>query len=60
MKTISTATMKLDRVTKGAVLYKDAKEDGGTALTSIYLRKIGLAEPFPPTITVTIAIEGDE
>ena len=60
MKTISTATMKLDHVTKGAVVYKDARADAGTALTSIYLRKVGLPEPFPPTITVTIAVEDDE
>ncbi len=62
MNTIGTAVMKLDRVTKGAVLYKVAPADEvkRQALTSIYLRKVGLSEPFPATITITVTVEDGE
>ncbi len=59
MKTIDTVVMKLDRATKGAVLYKDSVRTTGVegqALTSLYLRKDGLPEPFPPEITVTVTV----
>ena len=53
---IAQATMKLERITKGAVLYKsDVVGIIDKALTSIYLRQQGLDRPFPPGITVTIS-----
>lgn len=57
MKTIGTSIMKLDRVTKGAILYKSVVEGDSEVLTSIYLRKSGLSEPYPNTVTITAAVE---
>ena len=51
------ATMQLERVTKGAVLYKNVKTATNEATTNIYLRKSGLTEPYPETIHVTIDLE---
>ncbi len=62
MKTIDTVTMTPDRITKGAVLYKDLVRTSGMegqALTSLYLRKDGLPTPFPPKITVTVTVDDE-
>ncbi len=55
MSTIKSATMVMVRSTKGAVLYKNVNEGEGQPITTIYLRKSGLTEPYPGEITVTIA-----
>ncbi len=53
------ATMNLDRVTKGAVLYKNIKQNVIEAITNLYLRKSGLdPAPYPEVIHVTVEIEG--
>ncbi len=57
MKTISTAALLMDRTTKGAVLYKNKKEGDGQAVTSLYLRKSALTEPYPAEIQVTVAVD---
>ncbi len=56
MKTIQQSDMKLDRVTKGAVLYKVVEENPASAITSIYLRKSGLTEPYPTVITLRVQV----
>ena len=56
--TISQATMRLDRETKGAVLYKNV--DDGMAITSLYLRKDGIPTPYPQNIVVTVAAGGPD
>ncbi len=58
MKTIQQSDMKLDRVTKGAVLYKamDMEDNPASAITSIYLRKSGLTEPYPTEITLRVQV----
>ena len=48
------AVMKLDRLTKGAALYKNVKEGTDEAVTNIYLRKSGLPSDVPQEITITI------
>jgi len=58
MSTICIATMTMDRTTKGAVLYKNVKQ--GQAVTNLYLRKDGLAQPFPGEITLTVSRTDDE
>ena len=52
---IAGAVMHLQRVTKGAVLYKNEKEGDGEALTTVYLRKSALTEPYPTTITIVLS-----
>ena len=54
MSTIATAHMVMDRTTKGAVLYKNTSEKIGRAITTLYLRKGGLIQPYPSEIVVTI------
>lgn len=60
MSTITTATLIMDRATKGAVLYKNVKEGEGQAITTIYFRKSGLTPPYPGEITVTVVRQDDE
>jgi len=59
MRTIASAMMSLDKVTKGAVRYadKDADADNGSPITVIYLRKSGLTEPYPTEIELKIKVE---
>ncbi len=57
MKTISISEMKLDRITKGAVLYKAIETAPNRSITNLYLRKVGLEEPYPTTIHVRIQME---
>lgn len=52
--------MRLDRITKGAVLYKNVREGQPEAMTNLYLRKSGLTEPYPEIIHITIEIEAHE
>jgi hypothetical protein len=54
---INGATMRLERATKGALLYKNVKEGAGEALTTVYLRKEGMTEPYPITLTIVITTE---
>ena len=56
-KTISVAQMTLKRETKGALLYENTET--GLAITSIYLRKDGVASPYPKTITLTAVVDDD-
>ncbi len=58
-KTITTCQMTLKRTTKGAILYEATNKNGG-ALTSLYLRKEGLTEPFPALIEVVIRVDEGE
>jgi hypothetical protein len=58
MSTIGTATMTMKRTTKGAVLYENAKQ--GQTITTIYLRKDGLAQPFPGEIAITVTRLDDD
>ena len=60
MSTIATAHMVLDRSTKGAVLYKNTSTADGQPVTTLYLRKSGLVEPYPGEIVVTIVRKDDE
>ncbi len=60
MSTIATARLVLERATKGAVLYKNANTDDGQPITTLYLRKSGLTEPYPAEIVVTIVKKDDE
>ncbi len=60
MSRVATVTMVLERSTKGAVLYKNINESEGQPVTTIYLRKSGLVEPYPGEITVTIERKDDE
>ncbi len=60
MRTVSKATLTMDRSTKGAVLYKNAKEGEGQAITTVYLRKSGLVEPYPGSIEMTITVDDEE
>ncbi|KKN65468.1 hypothetical protein LCGC14_0481880 [marine sediment metagenome] len=58
MKTISKALMTMTRQTKGAVVYDNVKpNNGGQAITTLYLRKDGLTEPYPGSIEVTVAVD---
>lgn len=50
-------TMRLERLTKGAALYKNERE--GEAVTNIYLRKDGLPTPPPETIEIRIQDAGE-
>ncbi len=59
MKTVTVATMSLERVTKGAVLYKNRSPEDGEPITNLYLRKSGLSEPYPTTIHVTVEVNGE-
>lgn len=60
MNVISTATLALERATPGAVLYKNKVEGEDEAITTVYLRKSGLSEPFPSTIEIAITVpDGD-
>ncbi len=54
-----TVTLSLTRATKGAVLYNNVRKGDDEAVTNIYLRKVGLDEPFPATITMTIEVKGE-
>lgn len=54
MSTISKATLVMDRTTKGAVRYQNVKNDEGQAMTTVYLRKSAMIEPYPGEIVVTI------
>lgn len=49
--------MKLERLTKGAALYKNPID--GQAVTNLYLRKDGLPTPIPETIKVLIELEDE-
>ncbi len=61
MSTIATAILHLDKVTKGAVLYKVGEAASvSPAITSIYLRKDGLTEPYPTSIVMTIVKQNDD
>ncbi len=60
MKTISTALLTMEKTTPGAVMYKNVKVGVGQAITNLYLRKDGLTEPFPGSITVTVSVEDGE
>ncbi len=60
MSTITTARLTMDRTTKGAVLYKNVNTADGQAVTTVYLRKDGLTEPFPGEISMTIVRIDDE
>lgn len=62
MKTVSIVTLKLDRATKGAGLYKCMDEESGSPITTIYLRKDGFPGPLPIKILLTLAVddEGDD
>ena len=57
MKTISTSEMKLDRETKGAVLYKAIETAPNEAITNLYLRKSGLTAPYPEVIHVQVQVK---
>lgn len=58
MSTICTSTLTMKRSTKGAVLYGNTKD--GQAVTTIYLRKDGLTEPYPGEITLTVSRSDDD
>ena len=58
MSTISTATLTMERTTPGAVLYKNVKE--GQVVTTLYLRKDGLTQPYPGEIQLTVSRQDDE
>ncbi len=60
MSTIATARLTMERSTKGAVLYKNTSTAEGQPITTIYLRKDGLVEPYPGEIVVTIVRKDDE
>ena len=60
MSTVSKASLVMDRTTKGAVLYKNKKEGDGQAITSLYLRKSALTEPYPAEIEVTVTTDNGE
>ena len=49
------STLKLERETKGAVLYKNVVDN--QSVTTLYLRKERLDTPYPTAITVTISDE---
>ncbi len=51
MKEIGSVLLQKERVTKGAVLYKN---DSSGLMTSVYLRKSGLETPYPDSIEVSI------
>jgi len=53
MKEVS--ALKLNRETKGAVLYKNVVDH--KSVTTIYLRKAVLDTPYPSHILVTISTE---
>jgi len=53
-KNIGGAVMRLERATPGALLYKNTRKGEGECLTTIYLRKSGLTEPFPTSITIVV------
>ena len=59
MKTISIVTLKLDRATKGAGLYKNEDEESGSPITTIYLRKSGFPGALPTKILLTLAVSDD-
>ncbi len=60
MSTIATAMMVMKRATKGAVLYENVSTGDGRAVTTLYLRKDGLVEPYPGEIVVTVVRKDDE
>ncbi len=49
------ATLKLERETKGALLYKNVVDN--QSITTLYIRKSELKKPYPKQITMTIALE---
>ncbi len=60
MSNVTTAHMTMVRSTKGAVLYKNTNAADGQSVTTIYLRKDGLVEPYPGEIVVTVVRKDDE
>ena len=60
MSRIKQSTLILDKTTKGAVRYKNVKEGDGEPITVIYLRRSGLTEPYPGSITLTVSTDDDE
>ncbi len=48
-------TLKLERETKGALLYKNVVSN--QLITTLYIRKSGLKKPYPKQITMTIVLE---
>ena len=60
MSQVTQAKMLLDRTTKGALLYKNASDADGQAITTIYFRKSGLVEPYPGELTITVERHDDE
>jgi len=56
MKQIAKTKLTLNRITKGAVLYKADQTDDEDAITSIYLRRLGLETPYPSQITITVEV----
>ncbi len=61
MKTLSKATMTMTKRTPGAVVYTNVKtNNGGQCLTTLYLRKDGLTEPYPGSIEVTVAVDSPD
>lgn len=58
--TIGKATLTMKRTTPGAVLYENVKQGNGEPITTLYLRKKGLVEPFPGSIEVTITVDDGE
>ena len=58
MSTICTATLTMKRSTPGAVLYENVKKE--QVVTTLYLRKDGLTQPYPGEIQLTVSRQDDE
>jgi len=60
MKTIASAMMRLDKITKGAIRYSDMDTEEDSPITVIYLRKSGLKEPYPTEIELLVKVQGSD
>ncbi len=60
MSTFATVKMTMERTTPGAILYKNVNATPGQAVTTLYLRKDGVVEPYPGEITVMVERHDDD
>ena len=51
-ETIVTTTMSLEKTTKGTVVYS-----GSGPIPSLYIKKDGIAQPFPQRVTVSVVVD---
>lgn len=60
MPVINSTKLKLERETKGALLYTNPAGNEGQTVTSIYLRKQGFPTgTYPQTISITVETDED-